>query len=281
MLKRARIRRHRMTDQGPLSGAAGTTGLGSTPCDTLLCCGRVTHETIRRADEGEAWAAARQAEGWLTEDQASALFTAAAVVPDGGQIVEIGSFRGRSAIMLASAARPDVDVVCIDPHLGSDRGPQEIAAQPGLGESDNERFRANLERAGVAHRVRHVREFSSDAFDHVDGSIDVLYVDGAHRFAPARDDIVRWGARVPVGGQMFVHDAFSSIGVTFALLTSTVLDGRWCYLGRDGSLARYRREQSIDRWSAMRQVAQLPWFVRNVVLKVLIVAKLRRGPFPY
>ena len=241
----------------------------------------MTHKTIRRADEDEAWAAAREAEGWLTEAQASTLFVSAAVVPDGGQIVEIGSFRGRSAIVLASAAGPDVDVVCIDPHLGSDRGPQEIAAQPGLGESDNERFRANLERARVADRVRHLRKFSSDALGDVQGSIDLLYVDGAHRFAPAREDIVRWGACVPVGGQMLVHDAFSSIGVTLALLTSTVLDGRWRYLGRAGSLARYRREKSADRRSALRQLAGLPWFLRNVILKLLIVAKLRRGPFPY
>ena len=95
---------------------------------------------------------------------------------------------------------------------------------------------------GVADRVRHLRKFSSDALGDVQGSIDLLYVDGAHRFAPAREDIVRWGACVPVGGQMLVHDAFSSIGVTLALLTSTVLDGRWRYLGRAGSRALPARE---------------------------------------
>jgi len=33
--------------------------------------------------------------------------------------------------------------------------------------------------------------------------------------------------------------------------------------------------------SALRQLAQLPWFAYNVVLKVLTVLRIRRGPWPY
>jgi hypothetical protein len=37
------------------------------------------------------------------------------------------------------------------------------------------------------------------------------------------------------------------------------------------------------RWAgnAARQLRELPWFARNVVLKALIAARLRRGPWPY
>jgi len=112
-----------------------------------------------------AWEAACDVEGWLTEAQARRLFAAAGAVPPGGRIVEIGSFRGRSAIVLARGARADVEVVCIDPHAGSDRGPQEIAAQPALGEADLAAFRRNLERAGVSDRVHHLRDFSTMALD--------------------------------------------------------------------------------------------------------------------
>jgi hypothetical protein len=101
-----------------------------------------------------AWDAACDVEGWVTEPQARRLFAAAGAVPAGGRIVEIGSFRGRSAIVLARGARPDVEVVCIDPHAGSDRGPGEIAARPALGEEDLAAFHLNLARAGVSGRVR-------------------------------------------------------------------------------------------------------------------------------
>jgi len=64
-------------------------------------------------------------DGWMSPDQAEALYAAAAACRRGDQIVEIGSFRGRSTIVLASAAEPGVDVIAIDPHAGNDRGPQQ------------------------------------------------------------------------------------------------------------------------------------------------------------
>jgi predicted O-methyltransferase YrrM len=225
-----------------------------------------------------AWAVARHVEGWLTEAQARRLFAAAAAVAPGGRVVEIGSFRGRSAIVLASAG---ADVVCVDPHAGSDRGPREIAADAGRGDADLEAFRANLARAGVADRVRHVRAFSDAALGEVPGPVDVLFVDGAHRFVPARADIRRWGDRVRPGGRMLVHDAWSSIGVTLALLTTTVPGRRWRYVGRERSLAEFVREDVRGAGNAARQLRELPWFARNVVLKALIAARLRRGPWPY
>jgi predicted O-methyltransferase YrrM len=228
-----------------------------------------------------AWSAARDVEGWLTEAQARRLYGAAAAVGAGGdvvRVVEIGSFRGRSAIVLASAGAA---VVCVDPHAGSDRGPQEIAADADRGAADLEAFRANLAQAGVADRVRHVRAFSDAALDAVPGPVDVLFVDGAHRFRPARDDLVRWGDRVRAGGRMLVHDAWSSIGVTLALLTTTILGRRWRYVGREGSLAEFVREDVPRVGNAARQLRELPWFARNVVVKALILARLRRGPWPY
>ena len=95
----------------------------------------------------------------------------------------------------------------------------------------------------MADRVRHVRKFSADALGDVTGLVSLLYVDGAHRFGPARDDLARWGGRVAPGGTMLVHDAFSSIGVTLALLT-VCTSGAWRYRGRIGSLAEYERVHS-------------------------------------
>lgn len=216
-------------------------------------------------------------EGWLTEAQATRLWQAATAVPSGGRIVEIGSFRGRSTIVLALAA-PQAEVVAIDPHAGNDRGPQEIHGFEDAADEDCEVFHRNLAAAGVDEQVRHVRRFSSEALTEVDGEIDVLYVDGAHRFGPARDDIVRWGRRVRPGGRLLVHDAFSSIGVTLALLTSVAVGADFEYVGRDGSLVEYRARSLTPPARAAnlgRHLLQLPWFLRNVLVKVAIVTRLR------
>lgn len=212
--------------------------------------------------------------GWLAEAQARRLHAAALRVPPGGQVVEIGSFRGRSAAVLASAAR---HVVCVDPHLGSDRGPQEIAGDPARGEADLAAFRATLAATGLADRVQHVRLRSDVALGAVPGPADLLFVDGAHRYGPALHDLRRWGARVPPGGRMLVHDAFSSAGVTAALLRTVVLDGSWRYLGRERSLAEWERlahpAPAAERARGVAaQLASLGWFARNLAIKALLVA---------
>ncbi|MCY3850439.1 MAG: class I SAM-dependent methyltransferase [Acidimicrobiaceae bacterium] len=226
---------------------------------------------------GEVLGQIADVEGWLTEDQARRLYDRARELREDAQLVEIGSFRGRSLIVLASAAPAGVGIVSIDPYAGSDRGPQEIAPNQHLGDSDYCSCIDNLTRAGVADRVTHFRKMSGDALGDVNGGIDLLYIDGAHRFGPARRDIVAWGDRVADGGAMLIHDSFSSIGVTLALLTSTFAGSPWRYQGRSGSLAEYRREPMSGRESivnALRQALQLVWFARNVVIKGALTLRL-------
>lgn len=217
-------------------------------------------------------------EGWMSPDQARRLYDAAARTSAGQRIVEIGSFRGRSTIVLASAAPEGVDIVAIDPHAGNDRGPQEIDGFADEAAGDHEVFNANLAAAGVADRVTHLRMFSDAAHAAVAGSIDVLYVDGAHRFAPARADIRDWGARVSDGGTMLIHDSFASVGVTLAIGRELVVGKRWRYVGRARSLTEYRADLEPTLGARLsnagRQLAQVPWFVQNLMVKVLISAKL-------
>lgn len=219
-------------------------------------------------------------EGWMTPGQSRTLWESARAVPAGGRIVEIGSFRGRSMIVLASAAERSVELVAIDPHAGNDRGPQEIDGYQDDAAEDFVVFNRNLADAGVADRVRHLRAFSDDALADVAGEIDLLYIDGAHRYGPARDDIVRWGAKVRPGGELLVHDSFSSVGVTAALATTLFFGPDFRYLGRSESMTRYRREalRPAERVrNGLRQLAQGPWFARNLLIKVLIVAGLGRA----
>lgn len=234
-------------------------------------------EAAGRAAFDAALASVADVDGWMTDDQARTLWDRAAALGPGSTIVEIGSFRGRSAIVLAKAADPAVEVVAIDPHAGNDAGPQEIDRPPEAGQADHDVFVANLEQAGVRDRIRYVREFSQDALDEVEGPVELLYIDGAHRYAPARDDIRRWGARVAEGGTLLIHDSFSSIGVTLAILTSLVPSGAFRYEGRAQSMAIYRRARVRGAGrlgNAARQLLELPWFLRNVAIKVLLTVRL-------
>lgn len=228
----------------------------------------------------EALAAVSGVDGWMSPDQGARLYRAAGSTTAGDRIVEIGSFRGRSTIVLASAAPDGVEVIAIDPHAGNDRGPQEIEGYEAQADDDHRVFLDNLLAAGVSDRVRHVRAFSQAAHGEVDGSISVLYIDGAHRYGPARSDIREWGRRVAPGGTLLIHDAFSSVGVTLAILAELVPGATFRYVGRSRSLVEYRADlgtSRVDRArNVLRQLAQLLWFAKNLTVKVLLT--LRLGP---
>jgi len=233
---------------------------------------------MSRRSLAEALAAVQHVDGWLSYDQVARLYAAAADVRPGEQVVEIGSFRGRSTIVLACAVPDDVMVVAIDPHAGNDRGPQEISGYAHEAQDDHQVFISNVAAAGVADRVRHVREFSDQAQDAVKGRIALLFIDGAHRYAPARSDICTWGARVQPGGSLLIHDSFSSVGVTLAICRELLFGAQFRYVGRSRSLAEYRLDlppgRRVRAANALSQLAQLPWFAKNIALKLLLTLGL-------
>ncbi len=229
-------------------------------------------------DFDEVFRSIAHVEGWMTRAQANRLWDRSSELRAGDRIVEIGSFQGRSAIVLATAAPDGVGITTIDPHGGNDRGPQEIDGFVDEAESDHQIFLTNLEDAGVRDRIRHLREYSDKALPEVPGRVELLYIDGAHRYRPAVTDIRDWGPKVADGGTLLIHDCFSSIGVTLALMATTFAGRHFEYVGRSGSLAEYRRTRlTVEQRAAnlAKQCAQLPWFARNVVLKVLITLRAK------
>ncbi|WP_198554333.1 class I SAM-dependent methyltransferase [Nocardioides alpinus] len=207
-----------------------------------------------------AWSSARQVDGWLTEAQARMLYDSArAVAP--GRVVEIGSHLGRSTIMLAASGAA---VTAVDPFPGDWR----------YGRSDTEqRLRSHLAGAGVDTRVD-VRVATSRT-TRADWSepVRLVYVDGKHDMWSCLDDL-RWSRFLRVGDVVLVHDAFSSLGVTSAVLCDAAITDRHRYAGRTGSMARFEISRPALR-DRLRVLRELPWFVRNLVVKVLLRLHLR------
>jgi predicted O-methyltransferase YrrM len=237
--------------------------------------------------------AASQVEGWLTDEQAHQLWHSASPLEPKQRIVEIGSFRGRSTIALALAAPEGVEILAIDPHSGVDRAPQESKLNLEVGAEDAQIFASNLRRFGVTEKVSHIQKTSELAQGDVPRPVDVLFIDGAHGVRSARQDILFYGDLVPDGGTMLIHDSFSSMGVTLALVSTLFSSRQFRYAGRTGSLAVYERADlsPAERLRNLRiQLAQLPWFARNMVIKGLVVLHQDRlvralghttGPWPF
>jgi predicted O-methyltransferase YrrM len=213
-----------------------------------------------------AWSAADPIPGWLTRAQGRALWNAATQVEPGDVVVEIGSHQGRSTVVLASAAAArGATVVAVDPFVDG--------AMFG-GAATRTRFERHIREAGLQATVRLVSERSSEVLGRWDGPVAVVYVDGKHDYWSCTRDL-GWAVHVRSGGRVLVHDAFSSVGVTLGVLREQLRRRPGLrYLGRSGSLAEFAvGPPSVrDRAAVARQ---LPWFGRNLVVKLARRLRLR------
>ncbi len=122
------------------------------------------------------------------------LFLAARDGWGSGALVEIGSFKGKSAAALALGSKraKREKVFCIDPHSG---GTKEI-------------FLRNLAKIGVVDYVVPLVATSEEAAKTFASKIRVLFIDGNHEYASVRADILLWKDRVIDGGIIGFHDYY-------------------------------------------------------------------------
>ena len=214
----------------------------------------------------DAWAVAQDVPGWLKVGQARMLFDAVVALPPGATVLEIGSHQGRSTVVLGRAlCLRSGSLLCDDPF---------VEGRLFGGRSTRARFEENVRDAGIADLVTLEAEFSTRLRPRWTRELDLLYIDGKHDYWTFTDDL-RWAAFLPEGGQVLVHDAFSSIGVTLGVLAKVLPSSSLRYLRRSDSMAVFAKEPptAADRG---RVVRELPWWVRNVGIKVLLRLRLRR-----
>ncbi len=149
--------------------------------------------------------------GWSTKDELRSLYRAAVTAGGPGDIAEVGSWKGRSTILLARALNEadasGAKVWAIDHHVGSDEDQhRELLAAEG---STLDGFLANIAAGGVEDRVVPL------VMSSVDGAAELarrgvllrmVFIDGAHDEASVRADIRAFLPLVRAGGLIAMHD---------------------------------------------------------------------------
>ncbi len=221
----------------------------------------------------------RAAPGFLTEREARFLALAAACAPGKGAILEIGSFKGKSTVGLASiAAHYGLGkVVTVDPHTAPSVTDPDLDGQT----SSWDYFQASLRNAGVADAVEVHRMFSRDLARGWNRPIRVLWIDGDHTYAGAKEDIDLFRRHLADGAIVALHDVLHTFeGPIRVFVEELLASDAFGPAGLCGSIgwAQYR-PQGSSRWRASREALRrraarlIPFVQRGRELRGL--AKLR------
>ena len=160
-------------------------------------------------------------DGWLTDREVSFLAMAAAHPTAEGDILEIGSYRGRSTVVLAKAKQlaKRSELIAIDPL------PNEEPMAEG---SDGKRtaralFEQNLQTAGVSDEVEFHQAYSYDLAAEWDRPLRLLWIDGDHSYPSTKQDFDLYAPHITNGGVLAMHDVLSRYDGCIRVFTEDIL----------------------------------------------------------
>lgn len=162
-------------------------------------------------------AAFEGAKGFMPLDEGLALYAAAVGAGRLGlPLLEIGTYCGRSTVLLADAARrAGVTAVTVDHHRGSEEQQpgweyhDPSLVDPATGVLDTlPTFRRTLRAAGLEEHVVAVVGRSPQVAAVWGGPLGLVFVDGGHTDEHASGDYEGWAPRLAVGGLLVIHDVF-------------------------------------------------------------------------
>jgi MMP 1-O-methyltransferase len=171
----------------------------------------------------DAWLATKGVPGFLAEHEARFLGMMAACAPCDGAIVEIGSFKGRSTVMLGKLAqRYGIGpVVAIDPHNFHNPELSEHRSAPGA--TSYGAFLKNIADAGVSEFIEVHRAFSTDVAKSWSRPIRLLWIDGDHGYPGARSDFDCFSPHIVPNGFVALHDALHEFSGPIRVFVEDVL----------------------------------------------------------
>jgi len=185
-------------------------------------------------------------DGWLSRQDAIALYDLASGLPrDHPVVVEIGSWQGKSSLVLAKAIQRKADPVlyCIDPFdaSGDARSHADYHSREAeLTRTLREVFEDNMRKHQVESVVRILPGYSHEFAPGFGEPIDLLFIDGNHEYQCVRRDFRDWSPLIKIGGFVALHDA-TKAGPSRVIAEEIVGSPLWTVTSRTRGLFVARR----------------------------------------
>jgi predicted O-methyltransferase YrrM len=162
------------------------------------------------------FALAERVTGFMPADEGRALHDVAMTYLDRGVGVEIGTYCGKSTVLLGAAARSRGSVLyTVDHHHGSEEHQagweyhDTSLVDPATGLFDTlPTLRHTLDEAGLDDNVVAVVGKSTVVARGWRTPLQLLFIDGGHSEEAARKDYDGWAKWVSAGGALVIHDVF-------------------------------------------------------------------------
>lgn len=194
-----------------------------------------------------------QIKGFLADDEAATLHTAALEASLLGPVLEIGSYCGKSTICLAQACLERGSVVfALDHHRGSEEhqhgemfhDPDLYDEAEGVVDTFSE-FRRTIRNAGLEDWVVPIVAGSELAARHWTTTLGMVFIDGGHSLDAALMDYRSWAGHIVRGGILAIHDVFPDAAkggqAPYAIFRLALESGLFDEIDRVNSLALLRR----------------------------------------
>lgn len=199
------------------------------------------------------FALAEQVRGFMPRDEGRALYDAAMRYLDGGIGVEIGTYCGKSALLLGAAARQRGSVLyTIDHHHGSEEhqagwefhDTSLVDEVTGLFDT-LPTFRRTLDAAQLDDHVVAIVGKSPVVASGWRSPLQFLFIDGGHTEAAAARDFEGWAKWVVPGGGLVIHDVFPDPNdggrAPYQIYCRAIDSGQFGEVGATGSLRVLQR----------------------------------------
>ncbi|TCZ75346.1 class I SAM-dependent methyltransferase [Paenibacillus albiflavus] len=157
------------------------------------------HETYPQLQISQLYGFIEQVDGWLTHLEQTALLHLPALVDHlDGEIIEIGSFKGKSTVSLGLGSKwiseRKRSIYAIDLFIPSIE----------YGEYYHD-FEKNIRGYQLENYVIPIKKYSHEALPECPERISALFIDGDHNYLSVKKDIELYSPRVEAGGMIAFH----------------------------------------------------------------------------
>lgn len=230
-------------------------------------------------------------EGFLSEKEIKLLALLAACPTAKGEILEIGSFKGKSTIILAKSASltAETNIVAVDPLTSPSITDPDLQGE----ESCLKDFQTNLRNSGVEKHVEFHRKRSWELAKVWNRDIRLLWVDGDHTYSGTKSDFDMFSRFLSNGAIVAIHDVLNNYEGTIRVFLEYVLLSKhfgpvgmcgstgWSQYFKDPNTGRKFKHQKNELYLKLRRLLPYCVFGKDIKGFAKIKHKVLRWKVPH